>query len=616
MTVMAHTAGVSAGAPSAIVPETRETASLWRPILLFWVLIVALQMLVQVPNIAATRMGDPDDVLRLVQVRDLLAGQGWFDMHQYRVMAPEGVLMHWSRLVDIPLAATILLFRPLVGQAGAEMAALLIVPALTVLCTLALTMHTAGRLFGRHAALMAGVVVGLSGTMLHQMQPLRIDHHGWQIVAALGAMAGLHARDPRRGGWAIGLSLAAGIMISLEGLPLAALFIGAIALRAVIERHSAEAWQRLGHAALALAVGTAGLFLACRGLADLAQHCDAVSPMHLAALAWAGLWCAGLARWQPRSPLVALAVLGVAAGGAAAMIAGAAPQCVTGAFGGMDPFVKTHWLDNVREGRPVWENSLQSLFALIGVVPVGLWSSWCLLRRAEMRAEQLRWAEHALILLGATAVGLLVSRAMITAVALSIVPAAWQVSQWRQRAVAQASHLRRMGYNLVILLTVLPVVLVAVPTAALAAMGHRSQERAKSLGTLSGCDFTTGLAPLNAMPVTDIFAAVDIGPNILQRTHQRVVATGHHRAAVAIGDVMHAFMAPPDQALAYVHKRHATLVVACTVAPELRIYRDYAPQGLAARLLAGKPPAWLQPVPVPVPPGGKPSNIAIWRVVG
>jgi len=29
--------------------------------------------------------GDNDSLLRLVEVRDLLAGQGWYDLHQYRL---------------------------------------------------------------------------------------------------------------------------------------------------------------------------------------------------------------------------------------------------------------------------------------------------------------------------------------------------------------------------------------------------------------------------------------------------------------------------------------------------------------------------------------------------
>src|SRR5690606_33419820 len=43
---------------------------------------------------------DNDSVMRLVQVRDLIAGQGWLDLHQYRMGLEGGFLMHWSRLVD------------------------------------------------------------------------------------------------------------------------------------------------------------------------------------------------------------------------------------------------------------------------------------------------------------------------------------------------------------------------------------------------------------------------------------------------------------------------------------------------------------------------------------
>src|SRR3954452_14790108 len=41
---------------------------------------------------------DTDDAMRLVQVRDLLAGQSWFDLTATR-LDPPGTLMHWSRVV-------------------------------------------------------------------------------------------------------------------------------------------------------------------------------------------------------------------------------------------------------------------------------------------------------------------------------------------------------------------------------------------------------------------------------------------------------------------------------------------------------------------------------------
>src|SRR5437763_9686188 len=48
-----------------------------------------------------------DDAMRLVQIRDLLAGQNWFDLTQYRLNPPAGVPTHWSRLIDLPIALLI-----------------------------------------------------------------------------------------------------------------------------------------------------------------------------------------------------------------------------------------------------------------------------------------------------------------------------------------------------------------------------------------------------------------------------------------------------------------------------------------------------------------------------
>src|ERR1700748_2198698 len=70
-----------------------------------------------------------DDVMRLVEVRDLMNGQGWFDLHQYR-LGPPGVLMHWSRLVDLSLAVSILLLKPLTGTQGAESVTVFLWPLL------------------------------------------------------------------------------------------------------------------------------------------------------------------------------------------------------------------------------------------------------------------------------------------------------------------------------------------------------------------------------------------------------------------------------------------------------------------------------------------------------
>ena len=51
---------------------------------------------------------DTDSAMRLAGVRDLLHGQAWFDTSQHRLNTPYGLSMHWSRLVDAPLALLML----------------------------------------------------------------------------------------------------------------------------------------------------------------------------------------------------------------------------------------------------------------------------------------------------------------------------------------------------------------------------------------------------------------------------------------------------------------------------------------------------------------------------
>src|SRR6185369_17956467 len=68
-------------------------------------------------------LGDTDDALRLVLVRDLLSGHaGWWDQHFTRLQPPLGMDLHWSRLVDGGLALLESGFRLFLQPAQAELA--------------------------------------------------------------------------------------------------------------------------------------------------------------------------------------------------------------------------------------------------------------------------------------------------------------------------------------------------------------------------------------------------------------------------------------------------------------------------------------------------------------
>src|SRR5205085_3817091 len=96
-------------------------------------------------------LGDTDDNMRIMQVRALLHGQGWYDLRQYRLNPPYGANIHWSRLVDLPIAGLILSLRPFLGGAGAERWAVAIAPMVPYLLLLFSVALTARRLLGEAA---------------------------------------------------------------------------------------------------------------------------------------------------------------------------------------------------------------------------------------------------------------------------------------------------------------------------------------------------------------------------------------------------------------------------------------------------------------------------------
>ena len=75
-------------------------------------------------------LGDTDDNMRLMQVRAWLAGQPWYDLRNYRLNPPVGFDIHWSRIVDLPIAGLILFFRLFTSNFWAERLACGIAPLL------------------------------------------------------------------------------------------------------------------------------------------------------------------------------------------------------------------------------------------------------------------------------------------------------------------------------------------------------------------------------------------------------------------------------------------------------------------------------------------------------
>jgi hypothetical protein len=603
-----------AAAPPQVIPAGFSRAVAGR-VLMVWLVLVFLLISTNLTSIREFQFGDPDDALRLVQVRDLLAGQNWFDLHQYRSAAPEGVLMHWSRLVDIPIAGVMLLLRPLLGVAGAEVAALVGVPLLTLLALLILIGRFASRFFDAEVVGIACLISSIATPVLFQFLPMRIDHHAWQIVLAMAAACFLTERNAWRGGLGVGISLAALMAVSIEGLPLAAVFLGICGLRGLRAPETRFSW--LTAAAGGLAGVSALLFLGTRGLVDLANHCDTVSPVHLAAFATGAAGVIALRTWNviagPRPlwiQIVALGAIGTAAG---AILLIGAPQCGTGAFAELDPLVRKYWYNAIIEGQPVWRFPPGAMATMVIIPLFGLYATFVHARRASDAWTRTFWLDYLLLLGGAYAIGVLVARASGTACALSAVPIAALVRDWIVALRPVSLPKRLIGFVGIafLLQPTLPFFGYELARAAAKPKAAPTADGMLALMGKSDCDFKRAGQLLDRLPATDILAPIDMGPNLLVWSHHRVVATGHHRGSKGIHDLLVAFLSAPEKAEAAVRAHRATLIVVCPDLKELGIYRKAGPDGLMSRLLDNKPPAWL--VPADLMPG---TGVRAWRVLG
>lgn len=582
-----------------------------------WAVLSAIFIAIGFQRIMQGQFPDPDDALRLVQVRDLLAGQHWFDLTQYRINPDAGTAMHWSRLVDIPLALMIAALSPIIGSAAAETVTLVAVPLLLLGGIVLIVGRLASRLFDLEVATFACLSLGLLAPLVFQLQPMRIDHHGWQIAMVALALYGIAHRSAIKGGIIAGTALALGLSISIELLPISAVFGAILAFRWF--RDAATAW--LVSYMAALATGLAVIFLTTRGVGDLAQYCDAISPAHLAFFAVTAAGTAGIvavtSRSQRLSPLMLVAAFAATGAAGAAVFGLFSPTCLATPFAQLDPVVRDFWYIHIAEGRPIWEQDLAKALPSLAQLVAGLAAAIVLAMRSD-GGKRIWWLEYSVLLMASIALSLLVWRSAAFAAVLAAIPLGWLAVRLLNRfrgSEGAGAKLASAAALALILVPAAPITIAqsvmlsgATPPALSGNDMPISPPLSQSVAA-SRCQVNDQTAKLNILPKGTILAPLDLGPSILLQSHHSVVATSHHRAELAMRDVILAFTGPLEGAQAIAASHGAQYIVLCSDLYEPNLYADANPSGLAALLIANEAPDWLEPVTM-----DSPDEFRVWKV--
>ena len=578
----------------------------WRRwFLLFWAVAAFGMILYKWSAIHWFSLGDTDDNMRMSQVRALLAGQGWYDLRQYKFDPPAGASIHWTRLVDLPIAALILAVKPFFGGAIAEKVAVAAAPLLAFGAALFALMLAARRLISPASYPLAAAILmcGLSALMM--WMPLRIDHHGWQLATLMLAVAGSADLKARRGGLTTGLATAASLTIGLELLPYLAVAGAMVALRWIIDRGEAARLRAYG---VALAGGCALGFLLFASHDNRQFVCDVLSPVYLSAMLGAGALLVLLAMMPIADWRLRLAAAILAAGLLAAGFALTWPQCL-GRPENISPELERLWFNNVREAKPLYQHSFRISLPTVTLPLIGMIGSLFMAWRARGTERAMGWATVALLSTFSTMLLLWQTRAGPAAQMLAVLGAtalAWHfLSPFvRHRLMWVRAFVPVLGY-LFFSGMFIQAVLAAIPEK------PPTITRKKVNLANNRCPTLPALRPIARLPAATILTFVDFGPRLITVTHHRAIAGPYHRNGPAMLDIHHAFRSASPEVAHEVMRRHgATLLLLCPGMSESTIYASQAKDGFYAQLQRGQVPTWLERVPLPA---GSPFKL--WRLV-
>lgn len=592
--------------PSCAITPADRLAAHWKAlVVLFWVATAIGLVAYKWNAIHWLALGDTDDNIRFAQVRDWVAGQGWYDLRQHRLNPPGGFNIHWSRFCDLFIAGLYLGARLFAGAPESWRFAAAVAPMLPLALAMTAVALIARRLIDPRAVPLALAALLCAQTALLMFMPLRIDHHGWQLALLLTSVAGLADPRPGRGGITVALASACALAIGLETLPYIGFAGAAIALRWAWDAAEVRRMRRYG---AVLAAATALAFVAFASNDNRRAVCDALSPVWLtvAVAGGGGLAIASLLPLRTRA-LRLCAVLAVGAAVAALYIL-LFPQCLQ-RLEGISPELERLWLSNVREAKPIYQHPWRTALTVATLPVMGMIGAAAATWRARHVPDRLAaWGVIALFSWFATALLLWQTRAGPSAQLLAVPGVA---------ALGWAILPRLAAHRLAVVRVVGTVAVFFAITALFVPYALRLLPAAPEKGRPRPEEKTARLCPtlpaLRAIaairPVQTIFTFIDLGPRLVAMTPQRAVAGPYHRNGAAILDVQHAFRGSPGQARAIIARHGATLLLTCPGMAEATVYQARAKHGFYAELARGHVPAWLRPVPLP-----KGSPFRLWRV--
>lgn len=592
---------------------------------------------------------DNDDLMRLVQIRDVLAGQGWFDTNQYRLGLSAGTDMHWSRLPDIPVLLLTYFFDIFTSQDTALKIAFTIWPPLSA-GILIFAAVKAAQYWDAHSRPVGAVTAPSSGpnytviftlvllaffaTVFYRFEPGAIDHHNVQMgLIALGVAFALDPKYRFTTGLIAGACVALSVSVGVEVYAFVATICAFVALNwLVMGDVSKRATQGFG---LGLSGALALAFFGTIAPDEYGRiQCDSLSLITLCAGAVGGLGLMAVAS-APKMESVKTRAMGLIGLGALCLIvlSRQAPECLANPLNSLPDDVERLWLNNISEAQPITSKG-GKIFAMAPMMLGAPLVAFILLLRTLYKDR--RWNGHVLIIMLLTvSFGLIVYQVRFFpfAYVFAIVPlAAWTgriYGTGRARVLAhkaavtdtpkdgpkdasegdedaKPSEPLNVAYIAALALSI-PYMWM-IPGLFLTPGNNAAVETATKKAS---CYSEDVMAALAGLPAGVVSATSNGGGPILKDTPHRAISGNYHRNIAGISMQIKIATSAPSQSQALLQEAGVDYLHFCRTTNETEIMVNENKDGLFGVLMDGTVPPFLVPAMDDLEDGA----VSIYRVV-
>jgi len=562
-------------------------------------------------------MWDSDDFLRLHQVRNWMAGAGWFDVQVPRMAALPGTDivgdMHWSRLVDVPIAGMIWFFDLFTTTQMAEKLAIVIWPNLLLLATVFTLIAVTEKLFPPTNRLLVVIFAVTCITALAEFAPGRIDHHSVQILLFSLTLLGLVTPDRPWGRLLAGASIAASVAIGLD------VFLTLVFILAWLGFEWALGLDPKGRglARTAIAMAATALILYPVSIPPgkwLVPACDAFSLVYLVLLlSISGSFLilaslSGVTKSESalKTALVRIAIGAVLAASSMVLLYSWFPQCQAGPMSTISAELDRVWLSKVVEARGLiaYLSSEGMAWIAVPIYILVVITVGALLMRKHKQSPGFFALWGSLVI--CFALGFIQVRAYRVGVFAGIpicVMATQLASAYFSRRFAGEKWMAMASSALVGLFLMTPF---WVTLGNLAFPQSQAQSVSSNIGKSTEpvpawknetadliCNRQSQFEALNQQPKGRVLSDLNSGPSILVFTPHAILAGNYHRNGDAILDNLGFFNSRTDKAREIIE--HWKIDYIAFRSP-LSAPKNADREIMGIRILEGRLPPWLQKV--------------------